>query len=34
MIQDRFPDDEIYGTLDLPSYCWSIIDTPEFQRLR
>ena len=28
------PQDEIYGPITLPSYCWAIIDTPEFQRLR
>ena len=28
------PQDELYGQLLLPDYCWTIIDTPEFQRLR
>ncbi|KAH0790460.1 HD domain containing protein [Histomonas meleagridis] len=28
------PHDEIYGPLFIPSYCWPIIDCPEFQRLR
>lgn len=28
------PQDFIYGPLNIPSYCWQIIDTPEFQRLR
>ena len=28
------PQDEIYGPLNIPSYCWEIIDTKEFQRLR
>ena len=30
----HLPQDEVYGPLDIPSYCWEIIDTPEFQRLR
>ncbi|EAX85062.1 HD domain containing protein [Trichomonas vaginalis G3] len=28
------PQDQIYGPLNIPSYCWPIIDTPEYQRLR
>jgi len=28
------PQDQLYGPLSIPSYCWGIIDTPEFQRLR
>ena len=28
------PQDQIYGPLMIPSYCWPIIDTEEFQRLR
>lgn len=28
------PQDEVYGPLEIPAYCWPIIDTPEFQRLR
>lgn len=28
------PQDHIYGPLEIPSYCWPIIDTEEFQRLR
>lgn len=28
------PHDETYGPLFIPDYCWPIIDTPEFQRLR
>jgi HD superfamily phosphohydrolase len=28
------PQDEVYGPLSLPAYCWGIIDTPEFQRMR
>ena len=28
------PQDEMYGPLSIPSYCWPFIDTPEFQRLR
>ena len=28
------PQDFIYGPLNIPWYCWQIIDTPEFQRLR
>ncbi|KAH0794927.1 HD domain containing protein [Histomonas meleagridis] len=28
------PQDCIYGPLTIPSYCWKIIDTCEFQRLR
>ena len=28
------PHDEVYGSLLIPSYCWSIIDTIEFQRLK
>ena len=28
------PQDYIYGPLEIPAYCWPIIDTPEFQRLR
>ena len=28
------PQDQLYGPLEIPSYCWPIIDTPEFQRLR
>ena len=28
------PQDHIYGPLKIPSYCWQIIDTREFQRLR
>lgn len=28
------PDDELYNALFLPDYCWPIIRTPEFQRLR
>ena len=28
------PHDYIYGPLTIPGYCWPIIDTPEFQRLR
>ena len=28
------PQDQIYGPLEIPHYCWPFIDTPEFQRLR
>jgi HD superfamily phosphohydrolase len=28
------PQDEIYGPLSIPDYCWPLIDTIEFQRLR
>lgn len=28
------PQDELYGPLNIPSYCWQIIDTIEYQRLR
>ena len=28
------PQDELYGPLDIPKYCWKIIDTPEYQRMR
>ena len=28
------PQDSLYGPLIIPSYCWEIIDKPEFQRLR
>ena len=28
------PEDELYNTIFLPDYCWPIIRTPEFQRLR
>lgn len=28
------PQDEVYGPLNIPAYCWPIIDTPEFQRMR
>lgn len=28
------PQDELYGPLLIPSYCWPIIDTVEYQRLR
>ncbi|EAX99742.1 HD domain containing protein [Trichomonas vaginalis G3] len=28
------PQDEVYGPLSIPAYCWPIIDTPEFQRMR
>lgn len=28
------PQDQLYGPLQIPNYCWPIIDTPEFQRLR
>lgn len=33
-IRTRFPQDELYGPLVIPEYCWPIIDCPEFQRLR
>jgi HD superfamily phosphohydrolase len=28
------PQDQVHGQLQIPDYCWGIIDTPEFQRLR
>ena len=28
------PQDQLYGPLNIPHYCWGIIDTKEFQRLR
>ena len=28
------PQDEVYDPLSIPAYCWPIIDTPEFQRMR
>lgn len=34
MSRSHSPQDQIYGPLEIPSYCWPIIDTPEFQRLR
>lgn len=34
MTKTRNPQDEIYGPLIIPSYCWLFIDTREFQRLR
>jgi HD superfamily phosphohydrolase len=30
----RLPQDQLFGPLTIPDYCWQIIDTPEFQRLR
>lgn len=33
-IKAHSPQDEIYGPLSIPDYCWPIIDTVEFQRLR
>lgn len=33
-VKTHSPQDQIYGPLDIPAYCWPIIDTPEFQRLR
>ncbi|OHS95109.1 HD domain containing protein [Tritrichomonas foetus] len=33
-VRAHSPQDELYGPLDIPSYCWSIIDTPEYQRMR
>ena len=32
--KDHLPQDQIFGPLKIPSYCWQIIDTDEFQRLR
>ena len=32
--KDRMPQDELYGPIKIPGYCWPIIDTVEFQRLR
>ena len=34
MTKTHSPQDHIYGPLKIPSYCWQIIDTREFQRLR
>ena len=34
MARAHSPQDELYGPLDIPAYCWPIIDTPEYQRLR
>jgi HD superfamily phosphohydrolase len=28
------PQDEVYGPLSIPDYCWALIDTSEFQRMR
>lgn len=33
-MRSHSPQDQIYGPLSIPGYCWPIIDTPEFQRLR
>lgn len=33
-MKEHAPHDHLYGPLKIPSYCWPIIDTPEFQRLR
>ena len=30
----RAPHDHVYGPMIIPNYCWSVVDTPEFQRLR
>ena len=32
--REHSPQDQIYGPLSIPSYCWPIIDTTEFQRMR
>lgn len=34
VLKAHSPHDETYGPLFIPDYCWPIIDTPEFQRLR
>lgn len=34
MSKTHSPQDCIYGPLNIPAYCWQIIDTQEFQRLR
>lgn len=34
MEKDHAPHDHLYGPLKIPKYCWAIIDTYEFQRLR
>lgn len=33
-VRAHSPQDELYGPLDIPAYCWYIIDTPEYQRMR
>lgn len=33
-MKNHSPQDHIYGPLTIPKYCWPIIDTLEFQRLR
>ena len=33
-VKSHSPQDELYGPLYIPNYCWPIIDTAEFQRLR
>jgi HD superfamily phosphohydrolase len=33
-IRGHSPQDEIHGPLRIPPYCWPIIDTPEYQRMR
>lgn len=34
MTRAHSPQDEVYGPLEIPAYCWPIIDTPEYQRMR
>lgn len=34
MTRAHSPQDELYGPLEIPQYCWPIIDTTEFQRMR